>query len=163
MSVTIFFMVVTSMVLQERGSTSVTMEAIFSCNASFCPLVIPMMLVPAAITKTIIFPGSILPTATNSYAIGTQFALWAGATIILGRAWCSWGCFFGGLNEAFSLCSRKPFVCKIDQRWRLLAWAVLVVVISVAAISLLPFYCNWLCPFNAVTEFQEVNSLRKRK
>jgi hypothetical protein len=30
-----------------------------------------------------------------------MLALWVGATLILGRGWCSWGCFFGGIEEGF--------------------------------------------------------------
>jgi polyferredoxin len=37
---------------------------------------------------------------------------------------------------------------------------VLVLVVVGSAISLTPFYCEWLCPFKAVTEFLAVTSLR---
>ena len=85
-----------------RSSMSISMEQMISGDTPFCFMVIPMAIVPAALTKTIIFPGSILPTASNPHAIATMVALWLAATIVLGKAWCSFGCFFGGLEEGFS-------------------------------------------------------------
>ncbi len=55
---------------------------------------------------------------------------------------------------------RKPLWAKIDRRWTLFPWAVLTVAVVGTAISLAPFYCEWLCPFKTVTEFPAVTSLR---
>ena len=78
------------------------MERMLSGDTPFCFMVIPMTIIPAALTRTIIFPGSILPTASNPHAIAAMVALWILATTLLGKAWCSYGCFFGGLDEGFS-------------------------------------------------------------
>jgi len=39
-----------------------------------CFLAVPRMIVPAALTKTLIFPGSILPTASNPHAVAPMIA-----------------------------------------------------------------------------------------
>jgi ferredoxin-type protein NapH len=86
-----------SHMFEARGSMSLSQEKIILCEVPFCHLVIPMTLIPAALTKTIIFPGTII----GGYAsIASMFVLWIGASLSLGRGWCSWGCFFGGLDHA---------------------------------------------------------------
>jgi ferredoxin-type protein NapH len=141
-----------------RGSMSVPMERMLSGDTPFCFMVIPVTLVPAALTKTIIFPGSILPTASNPHSIAMMIALWLLATVILGKAWCSYGCFFGGLEEGFSSIANKARIRKINPRWRLAPWAILVAIVLLSAATYEPVYCKWLCPFKAVTEFPQVRS-----
>jgi polyferredoxin len=80
--------------------------------------------------------------------------------LILGRGWCSWGCFFGGIEEGFAAFRQKPLLRKLDRRWTLFPWAILVLIVVGTAITLSPFYCEWLCPFKTVTEFPAVTSLR---
>lgn len=146
-----------SHMFEVRGSMSLSEEKIILCEVPFCHLVIPMTLIPAAFTRTIIFPGSI----TEGYAsIASMFAIWIGASLSLGRGWCSWGCFFGGLDDAFSRILKKPLIKKIDPRWTYLPWAVLLAAMLTAAAFLSPTYCSWICPFKAVTEFQAVTSFK---
>jgi hypothetical protein len=142
-----------------RGSMSIPLERMLSGDTPFCFLAIPMMILPAALTKTVIFPGSILPTASNPHAIASMVGLWLAATIVLGKGWCSYGCFFGGLEEGFASFARKPRLKKIDPRWRWMPWAVLATVVLLSAAVLEPVYCMWLCPFKAVTEYPEVRSI----
>ena len=141
-----------------RSSMSIPMERMLSGDTPFCFMVIPMTLVPAALTKTIIFPGSILPTPSNPHSIAMMVALWLLATVILGKAWCSYGCFFGGLDEGFSSIAKKARLRKINPRWRLAPWAILVAIVLLSAATFEPTYCMWLCPFKAVTEFPQVRS-----
>jgi Pyruvate/2-oxoacid:ferredoxin oxidoreductase delta subunit len=141
-----------------RSSMSIPMERMISGDTPFCFMVIPMTLVPAALTKTIIFPGSILPTPSNPHSIAMMVALWLLATIILGKAWCSYGCFFGGLDEGFSSIAKKARLRKINPKWRLAPWAILVAIVLLSAATYEPTYCMWLCPFKAVTEFPQVRS-----
>jgi ferredoxin len=145
--------------LALRGSMSIPVEQMLAGNTPFCFLAIPMMILPAALTRTIIFPGSILPTASNPHAIALMVALWLGATLVLGKGWCAYGCFFGGLEEGFAAIARKARLRKISPRWRLVPWAVLAAIVLLSAAMFEPTYCAWLCPFKAVTEFPEVNSL----
>ena len=146
--------------IAQRGSMSISLEQMILGNTPFCHLALPMMALPGILSKTIIFPGSILPKPENPHAFGAMLALWVGATLILGRGWCSWGCFFGGIEEGFAAFRQKPLLRKLDRRWTLFPWAILVLIIVGTAISLSPFYCEWLCPFKTVTEFPAVTSLR---
>ncbi len=142
-----------------RGSMSIPVERMLSGDTPFCFLAIPMMIVPAALSKTVIFPGSILPTASNPHAIGAMVALWMAATLVLGKGWCSYGCFFGGIEEGFASIAKKPRIGKLDRRWRWMPWAVLAAVVLLSAAALEPVYCMWLCPFKAVTEYPQVRSM----
>src|SRR5208283_4119932 len=143
-----------------RSSMSIPMERMLSGDTPFCFMVIPMTIIPAALTKTIIFPGSILPTASNPHSIAMMVALWLLATVVLGKAWCSFGCFFGGLDEGFSTLAKKARIRKINPKWRLVPWAILVAVVLLSAATYEPIYCMWLCPFKAVTEFPAVRSFQ---
>jgi polyferredoxin len=142
-----------------RGSMSIPIEEMIAGDTPFCFLAIPMMIIPAALTRTIIFPGSVLPTASNPHALGAMVALWLAATIVLGKSWCSFGCFFGGLEEGFAAVRKKPWIRKLNPRWRWGPWSVLAAVVLLSAAMFEPTYCEWLCPFKAVTEFNEVTSL----
>ncbi len=142
-----------------RGSMSIPMERMISGDTPFCFLAIPMLILPAALTKTVIFPGSILPTASNPHAIAAMVGLWLAATLVLGKGWCSYGCFFGGIEEGFASVAKKPYLKKVDARWRWMPWAVLAFIVLMSAALVEPVYCTWLCPFKAVTEYPAVRSL----
>jgi len=143
--------------LETRGSMALKQEDMVKGHTPFCHMVIPQVLIPAALTKTIIFPGSMLE---GFAAIGAMLVLWLGITIALGRGWCSWGCFYGGLDEGFSKIGKKPIIKNISKKWTYLSFAVLLVVVLTSAAVLSPTYCMWLCPFKAVTEFVEVTSAK---
>jgi ferredoxin-type protein NapH len=145
--------------LALRGSMNIPVEGMLAGNTPFCFMVIPMVIAPAALTKAIIFPGSILPTAANPHAIASMVALWLGATLVLGKGWCSYGCFFGGIEEGFSSMASKPRIKKVDPRWRWMPWAVLAAIVLLSAATFSPVYCEWLCPFKTVTEYAKVTSL----
>ncbi len=141
--------------LELRGSMAITRAEMIQGHTPFCHMVIPTTIIPAALSRTIIFPGSMLEGFAS---IGTMLVLWLGATIALGRAWCSWGCFYGGLDEGFSKVGRRPLLRRIGRRWTYLPFAVLLAVALTSAATLTPTYCGWLCPFKAVTEFEAVTS-----
>jgi ferredoxin-type protein NapH len=141
-----------------RGSMSIPVERMLSGDTPFCFMVIPMMIVPAALTRTVVFPGSILPTASNPHAVATMVALWLAATLVLAKGWCAYGCFFGGIEEGFAAAARKPRIKEINPRWRLVPWAILAAIVLLSAAAFEPTYCMWLCPFKTVTEYMEVRS-----
>jgi ferredoxin-type protein NapH len=142
--------------IETRNSMSFSQADILECRIPFCHLVIPMMILPAAFTKSIIFPGSIIGGFAN---ISSMVVLWLVATLVLGRGFCSWGCFYGGWDDGFSRMRRKPVIKKISELWRWMPFAVLIMVALTAAMTLVPTYCDWICPFKAVTEFQQVTSV----
>jgi ferredoxin-type protein NapH len=142
--------------IEARGSMMLTEQTMASGETPFCHLVIPMVLIPAALTKTIIFPGSLV----GQYGVASMFVLWIGASLALGRGWCSWVCFYGGLDEGFSRLSKNPRLKLKDPRWRTLPYAMLLAVVLLSAVSFSPVYCEWLCPFKTVTEFVEPTSFK---
>jgi ferredoxin-type protein NapH len=145
--------------IAARGSMSIPIERMLAGDTPFCFLAIPMMILPAALFGTIIFPGSILPSASNPHAVATMVALWLAAALVLGKGWCAYGCFFGGIEEGFAAVTRKARIKNIAARWRLVPWAVLVAIVLLTLALFEPFYCAWLCPFKAVTEFSEITSV----
>ncbi|MDP3001268.1 MAG: 4Fe-4S binding protein [Bryobacterales bacterium] len=142
-----------------RGSMSIPMEKMIAGDTPFCFMVIPMILLPAALTRTVIFPGAILPTASNPHSIAAMIGLWMAATLVLGKGWCAYGCFFGGIEEGVAAMPRKARVRKIDGRWRLVPWAVLAAIVLLSLATFAPTYCEWLCPFKTITEYAEVRSI----
>jgi ferredoxin-type protein NapH len=150
-----FVMTFIPALVETRGSMAVTQSDMIQGRTPFCHMVIPTTLIPAALSRTIIFPGSMLEGFAS---IGSMLVLWLGASITLGRGWCSWVCFYGGLDEGFSRIGRKPILKNISRKWIYLPFAVLVAIMLLSAATLTPMYCAWLCPFKTVTEFEAVTS-----
>jgi polyferredoxin len=142
--------------IEIRQTMTYSQGDILECNMPFCHLVIPMLILPAAFTQSIIYPGSILGDFAS---ISAMVVLWLGASVILGRGFCSWGCFYGGWDDGFSRFRKKPAIRKISDSWRWMPFAVLLMVALTSALALSPTYCDWMCPFKAVTEFEEVTGI----
>jgi len=149
----VFFM---TTIIETRGSLALTGANMVSGETPFCHLVIPMIIIPAALTRTIIFPGSLL---AGFASVAGMIVIWTGASLVLGRAWCSWGCFYGGLDDGFSRLLKKPVIKNINRKWTYLPYAVLLGIVLTSAITLTPTYCEWLCPFKTVTEFEAITSI----
>jgi ferredoxin-type protein NapH len=143
-------------VFTTRGSNIVKEINIIQGQVPFCHLVIPMVIVPAVFTRTIIFPGSL---TTGFAPIAGMIVLWLGSTLALGRGFCSWVCFYGGWDEGFSRLLRKPRLKAIDRKWTYLPWAVLLFIVLTSAVTLSPIYCAWFCPFKTVTEYGAITSI----
>jgi polyferredoxin len=142
-----------------RGSMSIPIEHMISGDTPFCYMVIPMLIIPAALTQTLVFPGSILPTASNPHSIAAMIGLWLGMTLVLGKGWCAYGCFFGGIEEGFAAIPKRARWRKLNDHYRLIPWAVLLAIVLLSAAIFEPVYCMWLCPFKAVTEFPAVRDV----
>jgi ferredoxin-type protein NapH len=142
--------------VEIRNSMAFSQADILECKIPFCHLVIPMMIIPAAFTKSIIFPGTIIGGFAN---ISSMLVLWLVATVVLGRGFCSWGCFYGGWDDGFSRLRKKPVIRKLSDSWKWMPFAVLFMVALTAALTLIPTYCSWICPFKAVTEFEKVTNV----
>jgi ferredoxin-type protein NapH len=154
-AISLSFTLISNM-LAVRNSMSFSQADIMECKIPFCHLVIPMMIIPAVLTKSIIFPGSIIGGFAN---IASMVVLWLAATFILGRGFCSWGCFYGGWDDGFSRIRNKPVIKKLSDTWKWMPFAALLLVALTAALTLVPTYCAWICPFKAVTEFEKVTSV----
>jgi len=85
----------------------------------------------------------------------TLGAAWLFLTLAIGRGWCSWACFYGGIDDGLSAVARRPLL-KID-RWALrlrdLPAALLIFMMLVSLAYMLPVYCLWLCPFKFTGSF----------
>ena len=147
----------------ERGTMSIPISRMVSGDTPFCFMVTPSIILPAAFARTVIFPGSILPTASNPHSIAIMIGLWFALTLVMGKAWCSYACFFGGIEEGFAAIAKRRrlhrFVTRFGPQLRLIPWAILVFVVLVSAAIFEPVYCMWLCPFKAVTEFPAVRNV----
>jgi len=141
-------------VLVMRGTMGIPIEEMIAGRTPFCFLPIPMLILPAALTKTVVFPGSILPGGGMSGAgMAAMAGLWLAMTIVVGKGWCSYVCFFGGIEEGVAAVPSKAKIPKIDPRWRYGPWAVLLVMVLMSLALFEPAYCMWLCPFKAVSEY----------
>ncbi|MCX5805105.1 MAG: 4Fe-4S binding protein [Proteobacteria bacterium] len=146
-----------SNLIEIRGSMAISQENLLLCKTPFCHIVIPMTIIPLALSKTIIFPGTIIGSFAS---IASMLIIWIGASLALGRGFCGWGCFFGGLDDGFSRIFRKPMIKHINPKWHYLPFAVLLAVALTSAMLLNPTYCEWLCPYKTVTEYVEVTSVK---
>lgn len=143
--------------IEVRGTMQLSPANMLDGETPLCPLVIPMLIIPAALTNTIIFPGSLFAAHAG---IASGIILWLGFSLAVGRGWCSWICFFGGMDEGFSRLCRHPKISAIHKKWTFLPWAVLLGIVLTSAATLSPTYCAWLCPFKTVTEFPAIQSVK---
>jgi len=141
-------------VMVLRGTMGIPIEEMIAGRTPFCFLPIPLLILPAAFTKAIVFPGSILPNGGMSGGgMAAMVGIWLAITIVVGKGWCSYACFFGGIEEGMAAIPAKATVRKIDSRWRYGPWAVLLAMTLLSLGLFESAYCMWLCPFKAVSEY----------
>lgn len=140
---------------EMRGHLMVaTFSDMIAGNVPFCHIVIPQTILPLLFKGQIVFPGTIDAFA---YSAGYMIVFWIAASLLLGKGWCSWVCFFGGWEEGCSRMAKKPRI-KLSPKIVWGAAAVLLIVILTTIEFATPTYCLWLCPFKACSEFIEVGS-----
>ena len=136
----------------ERGSMAITTEAMSNGEIPFCHIAIPQILTPLILTKEMIFPARVY----GHYAsISSMLCIWFMFTLILGRGWCSWACFYGGWEDGFSRLAKKRrlnFISK-NKEIRNFQFAFLIFIVLVSLGEMAAVYCNWFCPFKTVTEY----------
>ena len=141
-------------VMVMRGSMGIPIEEMIAGRTPFCFMPIPLFILPAALTRTVVFPGSIVPGGGMSgHGIAEMVGLWLGITLVVGKGWCSYACFFGGIEEGMAAIPKRPKIRKLDPSWRYGPWAVLLAMVLLSLALFEPAYCNWLCPFKAVSEY----------
>jgi Pyruvate/2-oxoacid:ferredoxin oxidoreductase delta subunit len=137
-----------------RGSMGIPVEEMIAGRTPFCFMPIPTLILPAAFTRTIAFPGSIVPAGSAaSHGIAAMVGMWLALTLVMGKGWCSYACFFGGIEEGVAAVPKRAKIRKLDGRWRYGPWAVLLAMVLLSFALFEPAYCAWLCPFKAVTEY----------
>lgn len=140
---------------QTRDAMTFNTSDLLQCQIPFCHLVISMILIPVALTNSIIFPGNII----GGFApVATMVVIWGLSSLALGKGFCSWGCFYGGWEDGFSRILKKPKMKNVNILFRWSAFAVFLLVAISSAVMLSPTYCDWICPFKTVTEFEAVTS-----
>jgi len=137
-----------------RGTMGIPVEEMIAGRTPFCFLPIPTLILPAVLTKTLVFPGSILPGGgASGHGIAAMVGLWLAITLVIGKGWCSYACFFGGIEEGVAAVPKRAKIRKLDPRWRYGPWAVLLAMVLLSLALFEPAYCMWLCPFKAVSEY----------
>jgi len=146
-------------VMVLRGTMGIPIEEMIAGRTPFCFMPIPLLILPAAFFKTLVFPGSILPKgAMSGGGMAAMAGIWLAITIVVGKGWCSYACFFGGIEEGMASVAAKAKVRNIDPRWRYGPWAVLLAMVLLSLALFEPAYCMWLCPFKAVSEYVAARS-----
>lgn len=143
---------------EARGSMAITEASMGNSELPFCHIAIPQVLLPLVITKGIIFPAQI----SGHYAsVASMLLIWLVCTIVLGRGWCSWVCFYGGWEEGFSHVGKKRKINLLpkNKEFREFSFGFLAFIVLVSLCELACAYCDWFCPFKLVTEFSPINSI----
>jgi len=90
--------------------------------------------------------------------------LWLLVTLVLGQAWCSWACFYGGLDDGFARILRRPALrwVRLPGPMRELPAGILLFSILISLTSLLPVFCLWACPLKITTGFLDPNDAARK-
>ncbi len=158
-SALLFFPAFIAGMYETFGHMYLTEENLIENTASYCHIVTPMVILPYVFTKTIIFPARIFSSAASIYGM---LIIWLLATLVSGKGFCSWICFYGGWDDGISGIRKKPLL-KIDpenKKIRYFGFAMLAFVVLASLITLTVMYCEWLCPFKLITEYTQVINLK---
>jgi ferredoxin-type protein NapH len=145
--------------VEARGHMAVTGAEVIASQLPFCHIALTTALLPAALLRSLDFPAQLTGARAAFYPM---LAYWLFSLATLGRGWCSWVCFYGGLEDGLSSLPRRARldIGAFGPRLRRVNKAVLAFVALAALGSLAPVYCEWLCPFKLVTEYSDPASLR---
>jgi NAD-dependent dihydropyrimidine dehydrogenase PreA subunit len=137
----------------DRGHMWLLDKETLYAQAPMCHIVVPMLILPILFKQEIIFP---VVFADAAFMILLVIVV----GLVYGRAFCSWGCFFGGQDQLFAaLPGRKRWRPKpLKPFVRYFSYGLLAFIILHSFSTLSPTYCFWLCPFKTTSEFIEVNS-----
>lgn len=142
----------------ERGSMEITSHAMANGELPFCHIVIPQALLSYLATHFVIFPARI---SGHFASVASMLGIWLVFTLVLGRGWCGWVCFYGGWDEGFSHAAKKRRINLLsrnkeirDFQFGFLFFLVLVCFGTMSAV-----YCEWFCPFKIVTEFNPMTTI----
>ncbi|MDD1727559.1 MAG: 4Fe-4S binding protein, partial [Methanospirillum sp.] len=124
-----------------RGSILMSESIASSGTTPICPIAIPFVSIPLAITGKMIFPSTVA-------ALLSILFFWLAMVILLGRGWCSWICFFGWISQFFAALPKKPLIrLESVPKWaKMLPYALMLFFILVALVTFSPLFCSWVCP-----------------
>jgi polyferredoxin len=153
-----FFPEFMSNVVDMRGHITVNPEDVVNGAVPYCHIVNVMAIIPLALSRTVIFPGRLMGFYASVYSMLT---LWLVSSLIIGRGWCAWMCFFGGWDDGASRSSRKvrlPLLGK-EKKIREFNQGMMVFVILASMSTMTAVYCVWLCPFKIITEYELISGI----
>jgi ferredoxin-type protein NapH len=154
-----FFPTFIANVIEARGHMGLTGQEILNSETPFCHIVIPIAIIPYALSQTVFFPARLMG---HYAAIYNMLVICLIVILTIGRGWCSWACFFGGWEDGACRIAKKPRL-KLnlkDNRIRFFSFAMLAFVVLASVMTLVSVYCEWFCPFKLITEYGEVNSVQ---
>jgi ferredoxin-type protein NapH len=142
-----------------RGSMYLTRATRASLEVPFCHRAFLQTLLPAIFNQEIIFPARMGGAGASVAGVA---GFWFLTTFTIGKGFCSWICFFGGLDEGFSKLGGKKKRWNLDKfkNIRYMPFAVLIFAVLAALFTYEPFYCKWLCAFKTTTEFAQIVDMK---
>jgi polyferredoxin len=145
--------------LEARGRMAFTSADVLASQIPFCHIAITTSILPAALMRTLDFPAQLTGSRAAFYPM---LAYWLLSLVTVGRGWCSWVCFYGGIEDGISALPRKARLNlgKSGETMRRLNYSILAFAALAGIGTLVPVYCEWLCPFKLVTEYAEPSDLR---
>jgi ferredoxin-type protein NapH len=138
----------------QRGHIGFTENDIAN-GIPFCHLAIINSLLSAPILKSFVSCSNLI----GDYGIYPMIIIWVWATILIGKGWCSWGCFYGGWDSMFGFIRKKPLLTiseNTSKKLRFIPFAMMIVLALSSMLLFVPVFCSYLCPFKTITEFQQV-------
>lgn len=126
-------------------------KADFMCREGLhlCHIAALYSVIPAAAKDLVTWPGII---SGAYFSVLSVFLAWLGATLILGKGWCSWTCIFAAFDDFFSRLLPRAVIVRSPAWLKDLPLALLIFTLLVSAAVLFPVYCIATCPFKLVTE-----------
>ncbi len=84
------------------------------------------------------------------YTLGIVYIF---STLSIGQGFCSWGCFYGGIDEGISKILKKPIfkVKSISPKLRDLPLGLLIFLMLSSLVLMEPVFCIWFCPLKMTT------------
>jgi len=140
--------------VEARGHMAVSGAEIIAAQVPFCHIAITTSILPAALFQTLDFPAQLAGSRASFYPM---LLYWLLSLVTVGRGWCGWVCFYGGIEDGISSLPRKARLDlgKRGPALRRINYAVLAFVALASLGTLIPVYCDWLCPFKLVTEYSD--------
>jgi len=81
---------------------------------------------------------------------------WLAVVLVNGGGFCSWICFFGGIDDACSRTLKKPPIrLPGGRKWRVFQLAALVFFAFMSFHAMEPVFCRLVCPFKSACVTQD--------
>lgn len=154
----VFFISFISEYFVVRGHIGIQEQDILN-GLPFCHIAIINQLFSLPVLKYFVNPAQL---AGGDKTIYPMVIIWLWSTILIGKGWCSWACFYGGWDTFFSNLRKKPLVNispETAAKLRFIPYALLVVFALLSLMLLEPVFCLYICPFKTITEFRQVTTL----